>query len=71
MEKHSSKSNKIRPWQSHWPQNTSSTAHLDPKKFARAAGGSKGAQPNQENFVDGTKVARIDSMARFLNELRE
>ncbi|GIK02042.1 hypothetical protein Aspvir_006085 [Aspergillus viridinutans] len=46
---------KIQPWKAHWPQSTMSTAHLDPRKFARAAGGSKGASPNKDSFVDGTK----------------
>ncbi|KAE8414598.1 hypothetical protein BDV36DRAFT_298829 [Aspergillus pseudocaelatus] len=47
----------LQPWKAHWPQSTMSTAHLDPKKFARALGGRKGASPNQDSFVDGTKAA--------------
>jgi hypothetical protein len=62
---------KLQPWKAHWPQSTMSTAHLDPKKFARAAGSRKGASPNQDSFVDGTKVLRLDDFSRFLNQLKE
>ncbi|KAJ5949544.1 hypothetical protein N7454_001128 [Penicillium verhagenii] len=62
---------KIQPWKAHWPQSTMSSAHLDPNKFARAAGSSKGASPNQDIFVDGTKVYRLDDMERFIGDLKK
>lgn len=60
----------VQPWKAHWPQSTMSTAHLDPAKFARAAGSSKGASPNKDSFIDGTKVHRLDDFERFLGDLK-
>ncbi|KAJ5799670.1 uncharacterized protein N7518_001738 [Penicillium psychrosexuale] len=66
-----STSEKLQPWKAHWPQSTMSTAHLDSEKFARALGGRKGASPNQDSFVDGTKVLRVDDFSRFLERLKQ
>jgi hypothetical protein len=60
---------KVQPWKGRWPQNISSASTFDPNTFPCATGPGKGAQPNEANSADGTKVMRIDTVERFVAQL--
>lgn len=44
---------------------------MDPTAFSFTTGGGKGAQPNETNCADGTKVMRIDKVDKFVKELKD
>lgn len=64
-------SQKIQPWKGKWPQNISSTTFSDPMAFPFATGPGKGAQPNEANCADGTKVMRIDNIDKFVEQIKK
>jgi len=63
-------SDKTQPWKGKWPNNISPETKLDPASFPCATGPGKGAQPNEANSADGTKVMRLDNIPQFLELLR-